>query len=174
METSFEIEQERNNFKLLREYIAGLNLKENPEYNRQYLIQVLHKAQNLFGYLPEVVLKCISCRMKLHYAEIWGVVSFYSYFTTEKRGDFVLSLCLGTACYVKGANEVLNALKEDLGIGVGETTADGKFTLEILRCVGACGIAPVLLINGKAYGSVDVVKARKIVKEYKNIQNQKK
>lgn len=116
------------------------------------LIQVLHHAQGLFGYLPKEVQLHISKQIDVPASKVYGVVSFYSYFTTEPRGKYKISVCLGTVCFVKGSDKVLAEFENQLGIKSGETTKDLMFSLEGLRCVGACGLAPVVVVNGKVYG----------------------
>jgi len=173
VETSDAMEKElaqipnaKEKFKELSNYLDTLAINDDTVNNHSYLIQVLHKAQHIFGYLPEVVQQGIALRLKLHLPEIYGVISFYSYFTTEKRGKYILSTCLGTACYVKGSQQIYNALKDELALEDGGTTTDGKFTIQGLRCVGACGIAPVLLVNEEAYGNVTPDSAKKTLKSY--------
>lgn len=124
------------------------------------LIPVLHEAQELFGYLPEEVQQKIADGLGISLAEVYGVATFYSRFTLIPKGKYNIQLCLGTACYVKGADKILEKLEELLGIKVGETTPDGKFSIEGARCVGACGLAPVMVINEEVYGKVtpDMVK----------------
>lgn len=122
---------------------------------RGALIAVLHEAQHLFGYLPVEVQQFISKKMGLPLSEVYGVVSFYSFFTMVPKGEHTISICLGTACYVRGADQILEAFKQELGIDIGQTTADGKFSLDALRCVGACGLAPVAVIDGKVYGRIE-------------------
>lgn len=116
------------------------------------LIQVLHHAQGLFGYLPKEVQLHISKQIGIPASKVYGVVSFYSYFTTEPRGKYKISVCLGTVCFVKGSDKVLAEFENQLGIKSGDTTKDLMFSLEGLRCVGACGLAPVVVVNGKVYG----------------------
>lgn len=116
------------------------------------LIQVLHHAQGLFGYLPKEVQLHISKQIDVPASKVYGVVSFYSYFTTEPRGKYKISVCLGTVCFVKGSDKVLAEFENQLGIKSGDTTNDLMFSLEGLRCVGACGLAPVVVVNGKVYG----------------------
>lgn len=116
------------------------------------LIPILHEVQGVYGYLPDEVQVTIAKEMNVPVSEVFGVISFYSHFALKPKGKFKISICMGTACYVKGAGPILDRLKEDLNIGVGETTADGEFTLEECRCLGACGLAPVLTVNGKVYG----------------------
>jgi len=118
------------------------------------LIPVLHKAQEIYGYLPYSVQRMIALRLDVPLAEIYGVVTFYSQFTTEPKGLFKVNLCMGTACYVRGANKVAEKLQEKLKIDIGKCADDGKFSLDATRCIGACGLAPVLLVNDDVYGKV--------------------
>lgn len=118
------------------------------------LMPVLHETQELFGYLPEEAQKRISEYLNIPLAEIYGVATFYSRFTLNPRGENTISVCLGTACYVKNAQGVLDRLKEELKIKAGETTADRKFTLEATRCLGCCGLAPVMMINDEVFGKL--------------------
>jgi NADH-quinone oxidoreductase subunit E/NADP-reducing hydrogenase subunit HndA len=148
------------------QYISGLGISKDN--GRSYLIQTLHKAQSIFGHLPSELQRYIAKKLEIPASEVYGVVSFYSYFTTVKRGKYVLSVCLGTACYVKGAQKILDDLKAELGVDLDETTKDGLFTITALRCIGACGLAPVMLVNGKAYGNLTGVKALSILKDYAN------
>lgn len=131
------------------------------------LIRVLHKAQGIFGYLPEEVQKFVGRKLGVSTAKVFGVVSFYSYFTMTPKGENKISVCMGTACYVRGAEKVLEELKRELGIKVGETSADGKYSLDALRCVGACGLAPVVLVGEKVYGRVTVDMVKTILAECK-------
>lgn len=132
------------------------------------LIPVLHEVQEYFGYLPYEVQKIISEEMNIPLAEIYGVATFYTRFSLQPIGKYRISACLGTACYVKGANNVLQKLKEELGIDVDETTPDGKFTLSGTRCVGACGLSPVVMVNNDVYGKVTVDDVKSIIEKYKN------
>ena len=118
------------------------------------LIRVLHTAQGLFGYLPKEVQVYVAKKLNVPVSKVYGVVSFYSFFTMKPKGEYDISVCLGTACYVRGADAVLTELTKKLNIEVGETTADGKFSLRTLRCVGACGLAPVVMVGEKVYGRV--------------------
>lgn len=118
------------------------------------LINVLHKAQHIFGYLPAEVQEVIAKELNVSLAHVYGVVTFYSFFTMLPKGQHPVSICLGTACYVRGAEKVIEEFKRVLNINVGETTPDGKFSLACLRCVGACGLAPVVLIGDKVFGRV--------------------
>lgn len=118
------------------------------------LIPILHEAQELYGYLPLEVQKVVSEELNISMAEIYGVVTFYTRFSLEPKGKYNIQVCLGTACYVKGSDKVLEKIKEKLGIEVGKSTKDGKFSLESTRCVGACGLAPVMMVNEDVYGKV--------------------
>ena len=136
------------------------------------LITVLHQAQGIFGYLPEEVQAYIAEKMDVPLSEIYGVVTFYALFTMNKKGKYTFNVCLGTACYVKGAGKLLEKLQEELGIGVGETTADGLFTIECCRCVGACGLAPVVTVNEKVYGHLKEEDIPKLIAELKAAEGQ--
>ena len=131
------------------------------------LINVLHKAQHTFGYLPEEVQEIIAEELNTSLAHVYGVVSFYSFFTMTPKGDHPINICMGTACYVRGAEKVLQEFKDILKIKVGETTKDEKFSLSSLRCVGACGLAPVVLVGDKVYGRVTLDNVQEILDEYK-------
>ena len=130
------------------------------------LINALHAAQGIFGYLPAEVQELIAQEMNVSVAHVYGVVTFYSFFTMLPKGENPISICMGTACYVRGAEKVLEEFRMKLGIKVGETTADGKFSLNSLRCVGACGLAPVVTVGEKVYGRVSVDDVKKIINEY--------
>ncbi len=130
------------------------------------LINVLHKTQEHFGYLPAEVQEVIADELNISMAQVYGVVTFYSFFTMKPKGKHPISICTGTACYVRGAETVLDEFKKELNIKVGETTEDGKFSLSCLRCVGACGLAPVVLVGDKTYGRVAPNDVKKILAEY--------
>jgi len=130
------------------------------------LIPVLQIAQGIYGYLPEDVLKKIALAMGKSYSEVAGVVGFYAFFSTQPRGKHVIRVCLGTACYVRGGKQVLEAMRKELGIGVGETTKDGTFSLEVARCFGACGLAPAVCIDEEVYKRVRPAKIREILAKY--------
>ena len=147
-------------------YIKSLPLADNPTRKRGFLIQTLHKAQSLFGYLPVEVQSFVAERLGISLAEVYGVISFYSFFTMNPKGEHPINVCLGTACYVRGAEKVLDALKNELKIEVGQVTPDGKFSLNCLRCVGACGLAPVMSIGGKTYGRMTPEKVKEVLAEY--------
>jgi NADH:ubiquinone oxidoreductase subunit E len=131
------------------------------------LIPILQIAQGLFGYLPEKVLKYISKDLNIPYSEVAGVVSFYSFFSTHPRGKYLIRVCLGTACYVRGGKEILDSLKKALKIDVGETTEDQMFSLEVGRCFGACGLAPVILVNDAVHQRVKPSKIAELIASYK-------
>ncbi len=130
------------------------------------LIPVLQLAQGIFGYLPEVALKHIARGMSKPYSEVAGVVGFYSFFSTVPRGRNLVRVCLGTACYVRGGMQVLEALKKSLGIDVGETTEDREFSLEVARCFGACGLAPVITINDVVHHRVKPARIGEVLAQY--------
>ncbi|HPS95586.1 MAG TPA: NAD(P)H-dependent oxidoreductase subunit E [Bacteroidales bacterium] len=132
------------------------------------LIKILHKAQTAFGYLPESVQREIAFHLKISVAKVYGVVTFYSFFTMTPKGKHPISVCMGTACYVRGAEKVLDELKDQLRIKVGGVTENGKFSLDCLRCVAACGLAPVLLIGEKVYGRVEASQIKGILDSYQD------
>lgn len=130
------------------------------------LINVLHKVQTTFGYLPAEVQDVVANKLNMSVAKVYGVVTFYSFFTMIPKGRFPISICTGTACYVRGAEKVLDEFKKQLSIKVGESTPDGKFSLTCLRCVGACGLAPVVQVGEKTYGRVSPDLVKDILKNY--------
>ncbi len=130
------------------------------------LINVLHKVQGTFGYLPAEVQEVVARELNLSVAKVYGVVTFYSFFTMLPKGKHPISICTGTACYVRGAEKVLDEFKKELEIKVGETTGDGKFSISCLRCVGACGLAPVVMVGDKTYGRVAPEMVKDIIEEY--------
>ena len=139
---------------------------EEKNFDEKELIAILHCAQNIFGYLPMVVQRHIARQLNINVAKVYGVVTFYSFFTMEPKGEYVISICLGTACFVRGSGQVLEKVEEFLKIKNGETTPDNKFTITTLRCVGACALAPVMQINGKTYGNVKPDEVANILAEY--------
>jgi len=146
----------------LDSFIKGLPDKEGE------LITVLHKAQQIFGYLPKDVQEFVADRMDLTLAKVYGVVSFYSFFTMKPKGKYPISVCMGTACYVRGAEGIVEKFEEQLGIKVGGVTEDGMFSLDILRCLGACGLAPVTMIGDKVYGRMTPDKVVTVLQEYRD------
>lgn len=148
-------------YERLKEVIETTKSMRNP------LIEVLRQAQDIFGYLPIEVQEFIAQEMNIPASKIYGVITFYNYFTMKPRGKYTINLCMGTACYVKGAPRLAQMMEEELGVKVGETTADGRFTLSAVRCVGACSLAPVFVIGEDTYGRVDTRdKMSAILKRY--------
>ena len=131
------------------------------------LIQVLHRAQDLFGYLPEDVQQIVAEGLGLSPSTVHGVVTFYNFFRTEPRGKHVISICTGTACHVRGAERVIDILKDLIGIDLDETSEDGLFTMQGVRCIGACGLAPVMMIGDEVYGKLDRAKIEEILEQYR-------
>lgn len=154
-----ELSQEK--FNELGNYIDSLSTVKGE------LIRVLHKAQGIFGYLPKEVQYFIAQKLEIPTSKVYGVVTFYSYFSMNPKGEHTVSVCMGTACYVRGAEPVLDEFKKELGINCNETTADGKFSLNALRCVGACGLAPVVMVGDKVYGRVTKDMVKDIIADYK-------
>jgi NADH:ubiquinone oxidoreductase subunit E len=153
------------------EYSAEMAKKLNDIIDRYKkkpgsLIPVLQKAQELIGYLPPLVQRHIAKGLRIPVCEVYGVVSFYSFFTMKPKGKHNIRVCLGTACYVQGAEEIVNKLTANLGIDVGGITRDRKFSLETVRCLGACGLAPVVVINKDTHGTIDPVKTLNLLKDY--------
>ena len=134
------------------------------------LMMILSDIQKEYGYIPLEVQEIVSERTGVSVAEIYGVVTFYSFFSLTPKGKYVIGVCLGTACYVKGAQQIVDKFSEIIGIKPGETSADGMFTLDALRCIGACGIAPAVTINGKVYPKLTVDAVPGIVAEYKAME----
>ncbi len=133
--------------------------------DKDNLIQILNEVQEHFGYIPKYTQKRLSEFLNMPMAEIYGVITFYSRFTLEPKGKYTISVCLGTACFVKGSQKILDRLKERLKIEPGQTTADGKYSLDETRCVGACGLAPVFTVNGEVYGKATVQKIDQVLDE---------
>lgn len=138
---------------------------EDYNYDENNLIQILHMAQAAYGYLPIELQNHIAKKMNIPLAKVSGVVSFYALFTKEKKGKYVVKVCLGTACYVRGGKKIIARMKEVLGIDVGETSEDGRYSLEITRCIGACGLAPAMAINEEIYMQVKADKLLDILDE---------
>lgn len=153
-------------YQQLDAYIETLHIVPDNPRRKETLIQTLHRAQGLFGYLPDEVQRHIAQKYSISHAEVSGVISFYNYFTTTPKGEVQINVCLGTACYVNGADKVLQEFERVLNIKSGEVTPDGHFSIESLRCVGACGLAPVVTINDKVYGKVQPEKVQEILEHY--------
>ncbi len=151
-------------FKELENYILTLEDKKSS------LIIILHKAQEIFGYIPEEVQEFIAEKIEVPVSKVYGVVSFYNFFSMEPKGKYPISVCTGTACYVRGAEKILEALQKELGLKLGGVTEDGLFSLDSLRCVGACGLAPVMLVGKDVHGKVKSEDVKKIIENYKNLE----
>ena len=152
-----QVMTEEEKYKLLKDVIIDYDRKESN------LIQILHMAQAIFGYVPSEVQHYIADQMELSVSRVNSVLTFYSFFSTQPKGKYSVSICLGTACYVSGGKEVLNKLKSVLGIDVGATTEDKIFSLSVMRCIGACGLAPAITINNKVYKQVNPNKIPRIL-----------
>ncbi|MBA7581095.1 hypothetical protein ES708_22995 [subsurface metagenome] len=139
--------------------------------NNGALIPLLQSAQESYGYIPEIAVHYISEVLQIPAAEIYGVITFYSQFRTKPLGKYIIKICQGTACHVNGARLILNALKNELGIGIGETTECGRFTLQSVACLGCCSLSPVMMINNKTYGSLSREKTMKILNQYMKDQS---
>ena len=153
--------------KQLDAFIDALDIGNDRDKNRGFLIESLHEAQGLFGYLPRCIQQYVADKLKLHLSEVYGVISFYSYFTDKPVGKYKINVCTGTACFVKGADAVLEEFKRLLVIDCGETSPDQKFSLGGLRCVGACSLAPVVMVNEKVYGKVTTKMVADIINDCK-------
>ncbi len=161
MQNEFVLSKQKE-FADLKEFI------DSVKDTQGILMQTLQKAQDIFGYLPLEVQKFIADETDIPLADIYGVVTFYTQFTVEEKGKHRVGVCLGTACYVKGSQDVMDKLAEELNIKVGQTTEDKMFTLEATRCLGCCGLAPVMTIDEDVYGNVDPKRVPEIIAKYKN------
>lgn len=144
------------------------SILEKYSKDKSNLIQILNEVQDNYGYIPKYSQISISEYLDIPLAEIYGVITFYARFTLKPKGKYNIAVCLGTACFVKGSEKVLDKAKEILKIDVGETTEDGKFSLEATRCIGACGLAPVFTVNEEVYGKATPELMEKVIEEYKN------
>ncbi len=157
---------------LFSERIAELDkfIEDNPDPvdPQGSLISVLHRAQDLFGFLPREVMDHVADRLQVPAADVYGVATFYSYFTLEPRGKYPVSVCMGTACYVKGASTILDTIEEQLQIKTGQTTEDGLFSMVECRCIGACGLAPVITIGKDVYGRLTADQIPEILAKYRH------
>ena len=144
----------------LKQFIAANKDTKGP------LMPIMQKAQEIYGYLPIEVQKIISDELGVPLEKIYGVATFYSWFNLNPKGKYEISVCLGTACYVKGSGDIYNKLMEKLDIAGGECTPDGKFSLDACRCVGACGLAPVMMVNGEVYGRLTVDDIDGVLEKY--------
>ena len=159
------VEQNRKLFDELDILIQNL-----PVADESSLIYVLKEAQGIFGYLPKEVQLHIADKLGVPYSKVYGVVSFYSYFSTNPVGEHKISVCLGTVCFVKGSDKIMAEFEKELNIKAGETTSNLKFTLDGLRCVGACGLAPVVVVDGKVYGLCTPDQVTNILDEYREVE----
>ena len=149
--------------KRVEEIIAEYKNENTP------LMMILSQVQKEYGYIPFEVQEIVSEKLGIPVSEIYGVVTFYSFFSLKPKGKFVIGVCLGTACYVKGAQQICDKFSELLGIKPGETSEDGLFTIDALRCIGACGIAPAVSINGKVYPKMSVNQVQQVINEYRKL-----
>ena len=155
-------------FKGTKEQEAQLDaLIEKYKGTQGALMPVLQGAQQIYGYLPIEVQNHIALKMDKPIAEVYGVSTFYSQFVLNPKGEVAIAVCLGTACYVKGSGDILDKIVEKLGVGVGQTSPDGKYSVDATRCIGACGLAPVLTVNGEVYGRLTVDDVDSILAKYK-------
>ena len=150
-------------------YLKLDNVIEMYKEEKGMMVRILQKAQDIFGYLPISVQSYISDKLNIPVCTVNGVVSFYSLFSQQPRGRFIVSVCLGTACYVKGAQEILTAIKQELQVKEDETTLDGLFTVRSTRCIGACGLAPVITIHDEVYGRITADDVPGIMHQYKKM-----
>ncbi|MDD3802788.1 MAG: NAD(P)H-dependent oxidoreductase subunit E [bacterium] len=153
-----------DNLKLLLEEI------KKHKKGQDDLIEVLHKTQELFGYIPQEAISLISKELEVYRSVIYGVITFYHFFTLQPPSRHTIKVCLGTACYVKGADRILSALKKELEVEVEQTTEDGLFKIQGARCLGACGLAPVMMVDEEVYGKLTEDKVREIIKEYRETE----
>lgn len=144
----------------LKTFMEGMKKTEHPE---SQLIAILHRAQEIYGYVTREAMDEVALTMNIPTAHIWGVATFYHYFNLKPRGKHTVSVCLGTACYVRGAEKVLEAIKKELKVDIGQTTDDGFFSLTETRCLGTCGLAPVMMIGDKVYGELTPKKAVEVL-----------
>ncbi len=159
----WELKLSSDNNEKYEEILKMLELYKDREGS---LVQVLHLAQNIYGCIPLELQQLIAKTLRKPLSEVSGVVSFYSFFSTQPRGEHVIRICLGTACYVRGGKKLVDRLCELLGVEIGGTTSDGKFTFEIARCIGACGLAPAMMIDDTVYKQVNVNQLDSILAKY--------
>ena len=143
-----------------------LDCIEQNRGDKGALMPVMHEAQNIYGYLPVEVQTVIADKLNIPLAEVYGVATFYSQFSLNPKGRHQISVCLGTACYVKGSDKILEVLEKELNIKCGECTPDGAFSIDSCRCVGACGLAPVMIIDGEVYGKLKDGEVKEILARY--------
>lgn len=166
MDFKFDLEENKQKIDKLMEIIEeskGKNINKKAS-----LMPVLHEAQKMFGYLPIQVQSIISEQLNMPLAEIYGVATFYSQFSLIPKGEYEIGVCLGTACYVKGAQVIIDKITKELGVEAGKTSEDRKFSLVATRCIGACGLAPIMTINEDVYGKLKLEDISGILKKYKD------
>ncbi|KUK15846.1 complex I 24 kDa subunit family protein [Petrotoga olearia] len=152
----------------VKTYLDSIDLNDKTEEERRsLLIEVLHKVQENLGYIPIEVQKLVARKLEIPSSQVYGVVTFYNFFTTKPKGKYPISVCLGTACYVGGANELLDEFKKILNVEEEEVTEDGLFSIHPVRCLGACGLAPVVKIGEKVHGRLKRNDVRKIIRDYR-------
>lgn len=155
-------------FDELDAFIATFHIDQKSPRRKGDLIQILHKAQNIFGYLPEEVQIHVAKQLKIQHSEVSGLISFYNFFSTEPKGKTHIAVCMGTACFVKGAEKILEAFEAQLGIKAGQVTEDMEFSIDIVRCIGACGLAPVVTVGEKVFGRLETADVKKILDQYRS------
>lgn len=160
MSTDFLTENQEK-IEELKKVISEMKDNDGP------LIPIMHHAQDMFGYLPYEIQALIAVEMDIPMTDIYGVATFYTHFIMEPRGETLVGVCMGTPCYVRGSREIVEKLEEELGIDLGETSADRKFTLDITRCMGCCGLAPIIVVNKTVYGNLSPEDIPSIMSEYK-------
>ena len=133
------------------------------------LIMVLHQVQQTYGYIPREVAIEVSELLNVPLAKIYGVVTFYNFFKLQKAGKYIIQVCLGTACYLRGGDDLMKTLERELGIGVNGTTSDGLFSVEAVRCLGCCGLAPVIVVNGEVHGKLETKDIPGIIEKYRKL-----
>lgn len=151
----------------LDSFVDSFKIDPKDKRRKGNLIQILHQAQHIFGYLPEEVQKHVAKKLHLHHSEVSGVISFYNYFTTVPKGKYRVNICMGTACFVKGADKILEEFEKELNIKAGQVTKDMEFSIDLVRCIGACGLAPVITIGEKVYGRITKDDVKRILSDYK-------
>ncbi|MDH6364690.1 NAD(P)H-dependent oxidoreductase subunit E [Enterococcus sp. PFB1-1] len=165
-EMVFEFIETESQKQELEESLTLLEVQEGAQ------MPALQEAQRIYGYLPIEILERISCKLQIPVEELYSTATFYSQFSFVPKGKFTISVCMGTACYVKGAGDILDSYAQELNIKPGETTADRKFTLESCRCIGACGLAPVLTVNEEVYGRLTKKKGDKVLVTYQKMEDE--
>lgn len=150
-----------------KDYKEAINIMRNYPNNKRYTLAILQDIQREYGYIPREVMNSLSNYLSLPISKIYSISTFYKSLSLEVKGKFIIKVCDGTACHIRGSNTILEGLQELLGIKPGETTKDGLFSMEIVNCLGACALAPVMVINGKYYGKMNKDKIISIIDEYK-------